>query len=76
MKKHIINTVVILIFGAVITVAALSTKNLSADEKKRIDSATATETVSATGIGADTEFDTEETEADDISKKAADSKKD
>ena len=45
MKKHIINTVVILIFGAVITVAALSTKNLGADEKKKIDSLTATEAV-------------------------------
>ena len=72
MKKHIINTVVILMFGAVITVAALSTKNLGADEKKKIDSLTATETVSATG----TESDTEAADTDDASKKAADSKKD
>ena len=37
MKKHIINTVVILIFGAVITVSALSAKNLGANEKKKIN---------------------------------------
>lgn len=71
MKKHIINTVVILMFGAVITVAALSTKNLGADEKKKIGSLTATEAVSATG----TESDTEAADTDDASKKAADSKK-
>lgn len=71
MKKHIINTVVILMFGAVITVSALSTKNLGADEKKKIDSLTATEAVSATG----TESGTETADTDDASKKAADSKK-
>ena len=72
MKKHIINTVVILIFGAVITVSALSTKNLGADEKKKIDSLTATEAVSAAG----TESDTEAADTDDTSKKSADSQKD
>ena len=46
MKKHIINTVVILIFGAVITVSALSAKNLGANEKEKIDFATATGSVS------------------------------
>ncbi len=67
MKKHIINTVVILIFGAVITVSALSAKNLGANEQKKIDSATATEAVSATGTGSDAEA----ADTDDASKEVS-----
>ena len=69
-NKKIVSTIVILIFGVAITVAALSAKNIALENKT--SSEIATEAVSATEMI----LDTENTETGNVDKNSSDSSKD
>ena len=69
-NKKMVSTIVILIFGIAITVAALSAKNMELENKT--SSEIATETVSATEMI----LDTENTETGNVDKNSSDSSKD
>ena len=69
-NKKIVSTIVILIFGVAITVAALSAKNIALENKT--SSEIATEAVSATEMI----LDTENTETSNVEKNSSDSSKD
>lgn len=69
-NKKMVSTIVILIFGVTITVAALSAKNIALGNKT--SSEIATEAVSATEMI----LDTENTETSNVDKNSSDSSKD
>lgn len=69
-NKKMVSTIVILIFGVAITVAALSAKNIALENKT--SSEIATEAVSATEMI----LDTENTETGNVDKNSSDSSKD
>lgn len=69
-NKKMVSTIVILIFGVAITVAALSVKNIALENKT--SSEIATEAVSATEMI----LDTENTETGNVDKNSSDSLKD
>lgn len=69
-NKKMVSTIVILIFGVAITVAALSAKNIALENKT--SSEIATEAVSATEMI----LDTENTETSNVDKNSSDSSKD
>ena len=69
-NKKMVSTIVILIFGIAITVAALSAKNMELENKT--SSEIATETVSATEMI----LDTENTETSNVDKNSSDFSKD
>lgn len=69
-NKKMVSTIVILIFGIAITVAALSAKNIALENKT--SSEIATEAVSATEMI----LDTENTETGNVDKNSSDSSKD
>lgn len=69
-NKKMVSTIVILIFGVAITVAALSAKNIALENKT--SSEIATEAVSATEMI----LDTENTETGNVDKDSSDSSKD
>lgn len=69
-NKKMVSTIVILIFGVPITVAALSAKNIALENKT--SSEIATEAVSATEMI----LDTENTETGNVDKNSSDSSKD
>lgn len=69
-NKKMVSTIVILIFGVAITVAALSAKNIELENKT--SSEIATEAVSATEMI----LDTENTETGNVDKNSSDSSKD
>ena len=69
-NKKMVSTIVILIFGVAITVAALSEKNIALENKT--SSEIATEAVSATEMI----LDTENTETGNVDKNSSDSSKD
>jgi hypothetical protein len=69
-NKKMVSTIVILIFGVAITVAALSAKNIALENKT--SSEIATEAVSA----AEMILDTENTETGNVDKNSSDSSKD
>lgn len=69
-NKKMVSTIVILIFGVAITVAALSAKNIALENKT--SSEIATEAVSATEML----LDTENTETGNVDKNSSDSSKD
>ena len=69
-NKKMVSTIVILIFGVAITVAALSAKNIALENKT--SSEIATEAASATEMI----LDTENTETSNVDKNSSDSSKD
>lgn len=72
MKKQIASTIIILLFGTVITITAITTKNTGTDVRNKVDSETVTEAV----VDIANVLDTENTEISDADQNSSDSSKD
>ncbi len=72
MKKQIASTIIILLFGTVITITAITTKNTGTDVRNKVGSETVTEAV----VDIENVLDTENTEISNADQNSSDSSKD
>lgn len=71
-EKQIASTIIILLFGTVITITAITTKNTGTDVRNKVGSETVTEAV----VDIENVLDTENTEISNADQNSSDSSKD